>query len=511
MAELHLPWLELAILLPLVGAVLVARVRDPELAQQRTLIYSGIALLCVVGAWFDFAWLQKTQAHDHWSLSARLLGYEPFVIDELNAPLLPMAALVYFVTALATLRTKVRRFSFALTLISEAILLANLSCPHPWGIIALLGAGVLPPLWELRTRRKPLRIFVSHMALFVGMLVLGWALVVHTPAGQAPSIWAIALLTGAVLIRCGIVPMHCWITDLFEHASFGRALLFVTPMVGVYAAIRLLLPIAPQWALRSIALLSLFTAVYAAGMALVQNEARRFFCYLFLSHASLVLVGLEIATPLGLTGALCLWLAVCLSLTGFGLVLRSIESRTGRVSLSEFHGLYEHTPTLAAFFMLTGLASIGFPGTIGFVGSELLIDGTINAYRHVPYIGLIVGPAVVLAAALNGIAVLRAYFRVFTGKRYFPSISLQSRLPERIAVLTLAVLILAGGLFPQPSLTSRHHAAVEIIGAREKLTPPIEGERADQNRLWFEKAPLADAPDPEESPPETFMLPAHAR
>src|SRR6185436_1418625 len=110
------------------------------------------------------------------------------------------------------------------------------------------------------------------------------------------------------------------------------------------------------------------TAVYAAGMGLVQREARRFFCYLFLSHSALVLVGLEIATPIGLTGALCVWLSVGLAQGGFGLALRSLESRTGRLSLVGFHGLYEHVPRLATLFLLTGLASVGFPGTFGFVG-----------------------------------------------------------------------------------------------------------------------------------------------
>src|SRR5690606_21393752 len=173
-----------------------------------------------------------------------------------------------------------------------------------------------------------------------------------------------------VLLRSGIVPVHCWMTDLFEKAGFGTALLFVTPMVGAYAAVRLVLPIAPDWALRGLALISLFTAVYAAGMALVQREARRFFCYLFLSHSSLVLVGLETASPVGLTGALCVWLSVGLALSGFGLVLRSMEARTGRLSLADHHGMHEHTPMLAAFFLLTGLASVGFPGTFGFVGTE---------------------------------------------------------------------------------------------------------------------------------------------
>lgn len=465
MSELHLPWLELAIVLPAIGAAMVARLRDPERAQRRSLMFSGAALACAVGAWLDFGWLGTIEAHDRWSLFSRFLGSDPLVIDELSAPLLPMAALIGFVTSLATLRTKIRRFSFSWSLISEAILLATFSCRSPWGIIALLTLGVLPPLVELHTRRKPMRVFAIHMALFIGMLVLGWAMVERTPAGKVPSTLALSLLIGAVLIRSGIAPLHCWMTDLFEHASFGKALLFVTPMVGVYAALRLLLPIAPEWALLTIAFLSLFTAVYAAGMALVQRDARRFFCYLFLSHSSLVLVGLAIATPLGLTAALCLWISVGLALTGFGLTLRSIEARIGRVSLMEFHGLYEHTPMLAVFFLLTGLASIGFPGTIGFVGAELLAVGAVDAY---PLVGL----AVVLAAALNGIAVLQVYFRVFTGKRFFPTISLQSRLPERIAVLVLAALILGVGLFPQPSLSSRHRAAVQIIEARRHLANP---------------------------------------
>ncbi|HEX6963808.1 MAG TPA: proton-conducting transporter membrane subunit [Lacipirellula sp.] len=461
MIELHFPWLELAIATPLFGGLWIARQRDPESAHRHSLICSGLALVFAVGAWLDFGTLRTFEAHDRWSLGWHAAHVEPFVIDELSAPLLPMAALLYFLTSVATLRSKMRRFSFASLLISEAILLATFSCRHPWGIIALLAVGVFPPIVELSARRRSVRVFAIHMGVCIAMLVTGWLAVEQTAAGAAPPMWAIALLLAAVLIRSGIVPAHCWMTDLFEHATLGTALLFVTPMAGVYAAVRLLLPIAPDWALRSIALISVFTAVYAAGMALVQRDARRFYCYLLLSHSSLVLVGLEVATPIGLTGALCLWISVGLSLTGFGLTLRSIEARKGRVLLSEFHGLYEHMPGLAAFFLITGLASVGFPGTIGFVGSELVVEGAVDIYP-------LVGAAVVLAAALNGIAVLWAYLRVFTGMRYVPTISLQSRPLERVAIIVLAGLIFGGGMFPQPGLSSRHHAASEIIQARRE-------------------------------------------
>lgn len=463
MSELHFPWIEVAILIPLIGAILVGRLRDPDVARKWSVAISGLALFCAVGEWLDFDFIGASEAEDHWHLMTRLCGRELFVIDELSAPLIPLVSLLYFLTMTATLRTKIRRFSFAWTLISETLVLALFSCQIPWGVIGLLAAGTIPPYLELRARGKPTRVYVFHMALFVGLMILGWAFAENEGNQQVHSLWAIVPLLTAVLIRSGIAPFHCWMTDLFEHATFGTALLFATPIAGAYAAVRLVLPIAPDWVLQSIGLLSLLTAVYAAGMALIQREARRFFCYLFLSHSALVLVGLEMVTPIGLTGALCVWLSSCLALSGFGLTLRALESRCGRLSLTNFQGHYEHTPNLAMCFVLTGLASVGFPGTFGFVGTELLVDGAVEAYPHV-------GVAVVLAAALNGIAVVQAYLRLFTGTRYVSSVSLKIRASERYSVLGLAALILIGGLCPQPNIASRHHAAHELLHKRGSLS-----------------------------------------
>ncbi|MEO2031659.1 MAG: proton-conducting transporter membrane subunit [Planctomycetaceae bacterium] len=456
MSELHLPWLELSILLPFVGAVIVAAIKDSVRARHVCLIVCGLTLACATGEWIDFSRLNTFEAHDHWDLIAFVFHEDVFVIDELNAPLLPLAALMCLLTVLSTLRTKIARFSFSSTLASMAILLATLSCRQPWVIIVLLTCAIVPVWLELRSRGRSTRVFTIHMSLFAVLLFSGQVLV---ESGMALA--GGALLTIAALLRSGIVPLHCWMTDLFEKATFGTALLFVTPMTGAYAVMRLVLPHAPDWAMQSIAVVSLITAVYAGGMAIIQHEARRFFCYLFLSHSSLVLVGLELVTPIGLTGALFVWLSVGLSLTGFGLTLRCVESRTGRISLDGYSGLYEHMPTLAALFLLTGLASIGFPGTIGFIGTELLIEGAVEVYP-------LVGTAVVVAAALNGIAILGAWFRLFTGKRHVACFSLRARAPEKLAVLILAAFIVGGGIHPQWGVESRHHAAKQLIRLRDQ-------------------------------------------
>ncbi|MDB5391861.1 MAG: nuoM 2 [Planctomycetaceae bacterium] len=461
MTDLHLPWLEASILITLLGSLWVGRVRDPNVARRSSLLFFGLALLCSIGAWVDFTLLGSPEADDCWHLLPYLTGRELLIIDELSAPLLPLVSLLFFLTAFATLSTKIRRFSFAWSLASLSITLATLCCKDPWGVITLLSLGTLPPYVELLARRKSTRVYVLHMGLFILLMCVGWKFVELDGGGKrVHALWAVLPLLLAILIRSGIAPFHCWMTDLFEKATFGTALLFITPIMGAYAALRLVLPIAPDWVLRSIALTSLFTAVYAAGMALIQTEARRFFCYTFLSHSALVLVGLEIVTPMALTGALCVWLSASLALCGFGLTLRAIEARRGQLSLTEYQGLYEHTPALAVCFLLTGLASVGFPGTWGFVGTELLIDGAVEAY---PYIGV----TVVIATALNGIAMVQAYFRLFTGTRYASSVPLKIGDRERFAVLTLAALILIGGFIPQSSVHSRHHAAEELLRIRQ--------------------------------------------
>jgi NADH-quinone oxidoreductase subunit M len=335
------------------------------------------------------------------------------------------------------------------------------ACQEPWTLIGLMAVSAVPPYIELASRGRPTRVYVIHMSAFVGLLVLGWAAVDLRARSGAPAGWAIVPLVLAVMVRSGTVPAHCWVTDWFEHATFGIAILFVAPLSGVYAALRLVWPIAPEWALHGLAIASLITAVYAAGMAVIQYEVRRFYAYLFISHASLVLVGLELDTVMSLTGSLCLWFSVILSLSGFGLTLRALEVRYGRLALKSFHGLYEHSPTLAVCFLLTGLASVGFPGTLGFISTELLVDSAVEVN---PTVGVIV----VAVAALNGIAVVRAYLHLFTGGRHVSTVWLGIGTRERIAVLTLAALILGGGLYPQPGVTTRELAAEAILKERAR-------------------------------------------
>lgn len=463
------PWLELSVGIPLAGAAVVGRVRSPVAALRWCLAFAGATLVCTLLVVAGEITGESPNGASDWVFGGRLLA-----VDTLSAPLLPLVALLHLLTALATPRTKMARFSFAWMLAGESLRLAAFGCKQPRMLITLLIAGVALTYLELLRRGKPTRIYLLHMGMFGSALVGGWICIDPASPFQSATIASILLFT-AVLVRSGTIPVHLWVIDLFEHASFGTALLSTTQVTGAYLAVRLVLPVAPDWVLRGISIVSLATACYAAGMAAVQTEARRFFAYLFLSHTSLILVGMELHTPISLTGALFQWLSAALSLSGLGLTLRALEARFGRLSLTRYLGLYHHSPALAVCFLLTGLASVGFPGTVGFVGTELLVDGAIGAS---PAIGV----ALVSAAAINGIAVVRAYFLLFTGSPHVSSISLAITLRERLAVLTLAALILGGGLVPQPGAVSRYDAAQTIL--KDRASHPLE-------RRWHEQDVLS--------------------
>jgi len=431
-------WFELTLALPLVGALAVACVQPATVAARWALgfLLATLASALLVAGSFD---------------GARLAGPPGFAVDALAAPLLPAFALLHLITLLGTAKSRVSSRFCARLLLAAFIHAAALTCDHAGGLVGLLLLGALLPLWDLGDRARPLRGYVLHMILFAGLLVAGWRAL---EAGDTAR--GLGWLLLALLVRGGIVPLHGWVPRLFQGAAFGTAMVFVLPVVEGIVAVRLLLPVAPVWMLDWAAVACLVTAVYGGAMAVVQDEVRKFYAHLCLSQTSLLLFALMLHTANSLTAALCLWISMPLALAGLAFAVRALEARFGALSLREHHGYYEQVPGLAICFLVAGLASVGFPGTIGFVPMELLISGSVE---H----GLGVSFTLAVAAMLNGIAILRAYFALFTGKRPTTSVSLQATAGERAGIVLIVVLVFLGGWFSPGVVASRHHTAGKLL------------------------------------------------
>src|SRR5262245_39718227 len=200
---LCLLWAELAILAALIGSAVVSRLRDPAVAWRWGLGFTGATLILSAMACIGFYGCRAAGLDDGWSLQSYFFGAKWFEVDELSAPLIPLAALLHFLAALATGRTKMRRVSLSLSLLCEGSALAIFSCQVPWALVGLLCLGVVPGYLVLRNRGKLQRLYVVHMALFVVLLISGWWLVTQGVSRGETIIWATVPLLAAVLIRCG--------------------------------------------------------------------------------------------------------------------------------------------------------------------------------------------------------------------------------------------------------------------------------------------------------------------
>ena len=349
----NLPWLEISIVFALLGSLWVSQIKQAARAARWGMIFTGLTFVTTLLAWLTFSLGQLEKSDDIWTPSQALTGQRLFELDALAAPLVPSIALLHFMTALATARTKMRNFSFSWSLASEAIRLAMFTCQPGWLLVGLIAISTIPPYIELLNRHKNPRLYVIHMAVFVGLLIIGWAGVQFSngsPLGLAIS--SIPLML-AILTRCGTVPMHCWVTDWFENASFGNAILSVAPLTGVLAAVRLVLPIAPGWVLSGIAVSSLITAVYCAAMGTVQQDTRRLFAYLFLSLGSFAVISV---------------------VAGPG------DSAT---DISDYRGLAQRQPLLALAFGVLLLGQAGAPFTTGFLAKLGVIEAAESTQSYV--------------------------------------------------------------------------------------------------------------------------------
>jgi NADH-quinone oxidoreductase subunit M len=358
-----------------------------------------------------------------------------------SAPLLPFVAGIVLVTLLTRPRRTEHDGFFRRALLTEALLLAVFTCGHAPVLVPLWWALAVLPLLELRSATEEgFASFRFEAAYLFGSAVLFSAGVLLQYLGfSAPGDVLIVL---AVLSRAGMFPFHSWVPAFFGRVPPGPAMLAVAPQFAVTSAAVLLLSGEHPRLLVMISVSALVTSIHAAALGLVQRDARRALAWLFLSQSAGVLVGMASGSAEGSAGGLMIWISCGTAGTGLALALWALEARRGRLDLDRSHGGYDRMPLLASSFLLMGLALVGFPGTLGFVGQELLVEGSRGAG---PYAGFFI----LLATALNGITLLRMYFRLFCGTRDRAPAEQSLRLRERIGFTAIVLLLVLGGLAPR--------------------------------------------------------------
>ena len=386
-------------------------------------------------------------------------------LDTLSATLVPFAAGLWLLTVAVTPRGALDQRGLRRTAVATLITLASFLTES--AVVLLLLSAI--SVWTFQsaladpTHRYQRRVVVVYLGLSTLLFTAGVALLVspgvQNTSFETAGMW---LIVAAALVRKGIVPFHAWVPEVFDHGRLGPAILFNAPQVGAYMTVVLIVPRASPEMLRVIAILALATAVYGAALALVQTSARRACGYLFMSQSALVMAGLDCSSASALAGALLVWLSAGLGFAGLARCVLVLEARRGRLDLATYHGGYERMPLLAISFLAMGLACTGFPGTLGFIGQELLVDGAVDAFP-------VMGFAIVIASALTGLAVLRMYFSLFCGRpdvQAHPSLRLGLKTREAWTFVALVITLIALGVAPRALVESSFAAGGDLLRQR---------------------------------------------
>ncbi len=309
-------------------------------------------------------------------------------------------------------------------------------------------AGVIVAAWvlsawvtwlELRSdvdHAKTASLFAGYQLVSGLCLVIGAALLALGHSGLG-----VPLLVLGIAVREAVLPLHTWFPSFVETAPLGLVVAFAAPQLGVYAHLSLLADHTPALLAHQVAAIGAVTAVGAAGLGLVQSEARRALAFLIISQTGLVAFGLENDSSVAQAGALVTWQVLAVAIAGFAMTLAALEARRGSLSLRVAAGHFAGTPRMGIALLILGFASVGFPLTLGFVAEDLLVQGSVGEY---PVLGLLL----IVATALNGMTVMRCFFFLFSGSA-IRSGGPDLRPRERNALTAVILALVLAGTFPR--------------------------------------------------------------
>jgi len=189
--------------------------------------------------------------------------------------------------------------------------------------------------------------------------------------------------------------------------------------------------------------LSMVAVVYTSLVALVQHDMKKLIAYSSVAHMGYVTIGIFTATQQGVEGALIQMLSHGVVSAALFLCVGVVYDREHSRMIAHYGGLVHRMPHYAFVFMLFMLASVGLPGTSGFVGEVLVLIGAFEANT---WVALFVASGMVLGAAYMLWLYRRVIFGLLTKDNLAGILDLSLR--EKLVFAPLILLVLWMGIYP---------------------------------------------------------------
>ena len=295
------------------------------------------------------------------------------------------------------------------------------------------------------------------------------------PLSAIEQQWIFIAFLLAFAVKVPMWPVHTWLPDAHVEAPTGGSVVLAAIMLkmGGYGFIRFSLPITPDAAasLDSFMIaLSLIAVVYIGLVALVQQDMKKLIAYSSISHMGFVTLGLFSmfsihattsdwsGAAMGIEGAMVQMISHGFISGALFLCVGVLYDRLHSRQIADYGGVANTMPRFAAFMLLFSMANAGLPATSGFVGEFLVI---LSVFQANFWYALIAATTLILGAAYT----LWMYKRVAFGEVRNPKVATLTdiNLREGLILSSLAVLVLAFGLWPAPLLEMMHASVQHLV------------------------------------------------
>ncbi|WP_026610624.1 complex I subunit 4 family protein [Methylocaldum szegediense] len=468
--------LSLILWTPVVGALAILALPARQIRLIRAAALGSSAAVLMLTIWllcqFDTS-SSAIQFAESRLWNAELGSYYALGVDGFSLPMVVLSALLCLVAVLASESVIARVKGYHFWLLALEFGMIGVFLAQDWALFYVFWELTLIPLFFLidqwggeRKHTASLNFVLYTMGGSVFMLVS--LLMIFTASSEHSTTMESMLATARSLPReqqiwiflgfligfgakMPVFPIHGWLPLAHVEAPSPVSILLSGALLkmGAYGLLKAtgMLPEAAQALQPLLAGLALVSLVYGALLAWRQTDLKAMIAYSSISHMGVVLIGIAALNQAGLLGAVLQMTAHGLIAGALFLLIGLLYERTHTREITDYSSLVQVTPRFAFFTTLALLASMGLPGSAGFVAE---LHAIIGGFQSFGWIMLFASVGVLIGASYA----IRTAARLFTGPMRPEMQNVHDlRSHELVAAGVLAAGIMALGLMPGPMVS----------------------------------------------------------
>lgn len=479
------PILSLLIFFPILGGIALLGIGKENVKGIKIMafIVSIFELLFSLPLWFSFDkttyQMQFVERHSWISL----FNIEYYLgIDGISILFVLLSALITILCVLVSwnsIEKKVKEFFVSLLLLEGAMI--GVFCALDFFLFYIFWEAMLIPMFLLiGVWGGPNRIYAAtkfFLYTLVGsLLMLVGIITLYMQGGNTFDILALAeqhypvklqlmlfwAFFAAFAVKVPMWPVHTWLPDAHTEAPAAGSVVLAGILIkmGAYGFLRFSMPILPEATsamMMPMLVLSLIGIVYGGIICLAQTDLKRLIAYSSVSHMGFVTLGIFALNTQSVEGGILQMINHGVVTGALFLGIGMVYERTHTRKISDYGGLASNMPVFGSFFLLFTLASVGLPGTNGFIGELLILLGS---FLTKPWVALIAASGLIIGAWY----MLWLYQRIFfnpVNPRWNTIRELDAR--EIATFLPMVILIFWIGLYPNSMLEYMHVSVAHLL------------------------------------------------